>query len=110
MTSNFNAFHENLMGNLRKLAAKAGIGEVAKLRKRYAEIKKLVLKMVNGRPTDWRHVNTPIGQYYNWRVGPNRSEDFGPDKLLKLKQLKQEMDELKKQGMLLGLSHWELDK
>ena len=109
MTSKFDQLHEGIMGSLRKMAAKAGLGEVAELRKRWSELKKHALQLVNAREVDWQHVNQPIGQPLNWRIGPNRLEDFTGARINKLKEIKQEMDKLKKRVMSLGLNHWELN-
>ena len=110
MTSKFDTLHESLMGSLKKLAAKTGMGEFAKLKKRWTELKHKVLKMVNAREIDWRHVNRPAGQAFNWRIGPNKMDDFGPDILRVLQQLKSEMDEIRKKVKLIGIDWYELDK
>ena len=92
MTSKFDQLHEGIMGSLRKMAAKAGVGEVAELRKRWSVLKKHALQLVNAREVDWQHVDQPIGA-----------------RISKLKEIKQEMDKLKKRAMSLGLNHWELN-
>lgn len=106
MTSNFDILYESILGKIRQMT---GLGGFNKLKAEWEKLKQEALKIIGARHNDWRHVHTPTGQNLNYLVGGNSSIGFGADKIKRLWEIKQRLDELKKEVKALGIPWYKID-
>ena len=106
MTGHFDILYESLMGKIRQMT---GLGGFNKLKKEWEKLKQEALEIVGARATAWRLVLTPSGSQMNYRAGGRSSLEFGPDKLRRLKEIKDRLDEIRKEVKALGIPWYKID-
>ena len=106
MTNDFDILYESLMGKIRQMT---GLGGFSRLKQEWEKLKREVLKIIGARATDWRLILTPSGQNLNYTVGGRSSLSFGPEQLHKLREIKNRLDEIRKEVKALGIPWYKID-